>query len=66
MLSDILYLSSYWLFYHSLHGYPMNPHIRNQLQMFGYYTLAFFMTRYCLGLVEEVKACSLILYNQPS
>ena len=67
MIIDILYLSSYWIFYNSLQGHPVHPHIKNQIQMFGYYTVAFFMTRYCLCLVEEVKACSLLLHiQQPS
>ena len=55
-ISDFLYVSSYWVFYHALAENPnpifqINPYTKKQLQLFGYYTMAFFMT-FTIGCIE--------------
>jgi hypothetical protein len=59
-LGDLIYISSYWVFYHSLAEnrnplYPVPAYIKNQLQLFGYYTISFFMIRYCMNMLEEIE-----------
>lgn len=57
---DLIFISSYWGLYFCWVYHP-NPNIRphptakNDLQLFGYYIIAVFMTRYYIQLINQVR-----------
>lgn len=57
---DLIFISSYWGFYFCLVNHP-NPDIRphprakHDLQLFGYYMIAFFMTHRYIQLIDQVR-----------